>query len=99
MGQLDGVSEGEVFEVIWKLLDKRHLRASHQHGHHRDIATKGRGQLNPHKVASVVQATYTEGISAIEPFLADHCEKEGAVCHALIDGFAEVAARLDAGDI
>jgi hypothetical protein len=73
----------------------RHFRPPHQHRHYRDISSKCRSQLDPHKVVGIVEAPVSPRILRIQPLLPDHREENAARRHALVDRFPEASSRLD----
>ena len=57
MGQFDTVAVAQILEIIRKLLEGRHMPLMHQHRNDRNATGESSGDLQPHIVIGVVEAS------------------------------------------
>ena len=99
MRQLDTIAISQLLEFVWQLLGGRHLGATHKNRNNRDIALQGGSGFDANEIRRVVETARAALVFRVEPFQTDDYQKYATFGDAFFYRFAEVASRLDCGDI
>src|SRR5271170_7649307 len=76
----------------------RHARIMYQDGDNGDVASERRSDFQAHEVVVVVEAAFSICTGDGRPLRSDDGQKDTAAGDVVVDGFAEVEARSNAGD-
>ena len=99
MGYLDAVAISEVFDVLWQLVGMRHACLVHQDRDYGDIPGQSRSHFEADEIVRVLKPPLAIGFSNRGPLRSDDDEKDTAAGYVVIDGFPEVDAGRNSGDI